>query len=92
MFDTFISLGYKCKIAASMQKYGLRSFLGVFDWCSSEFKGVFQLMNNDFYDFFDKKNLEIMQNPIKFKNIKYNIIFEHDIKRSFDEDYEQIYA
>lgn len=92
MFDNFISLGYKCKVAASMQKYGLRSFSGVFDWCCSEFKGVIQTMDNDFLDFLNKENLIIMPNPLKFKDVKSDIIFEHDIKKSFDEDYKQIYA
>lgn len=90
MFDNFISLGYKCKVAASMQKYGLRSFSGVFDWCCSELKGIIKVMDNDFLDLLHKEDLVMMENPLKFKNIKYDIIFEHDIKTSFDEEYEQI--
>ena len=32
MFSNFVSLGEACKVAASMSKYGLRSFSGPFDW------------------------------------------------------------
>lgn len=31
-FSNFVSLGYICPVAASMSKYGLRSWSGPFDW------------------------------------------------------------
>lgn len=48
MFDNFISLGWKCKVAASIEKYGLRSCSGPFDWCVTEFKGVIETIDSNF--------------------------------------------
>lgn len=52
MFENFISLGWFCGTAASMSKYGLRSWFGPFDWYFSNFPGVLSCMENDFIDFF----------------------------------------
>lgn len=51
MFDNFISLGWKCKVAASIEKYGLRSCSGPFDWCVTEFKGVIETIDSNFSGF-----------------------------------------
>lgn len=36
-FVQMISLGMNCSVAASMRKYGFRSFSGPFDWVVSPF-------------------------------------------------------
>lgn len=50
MFANYISLGGECFIAASMAKYGLRSFSGPFDWCISPpfIEGVIPLLRDRF--------------------------------------------
>lgn len=36
-FEQIVSLGHNCPVAASMEKYGFRSFSGPFDWLGSKF-------------------------------------------------------
>ena len=70
MFSNFVSLGEACKVAASMSKYGLRSFSGPFDWViTRRFDMVLHYLENDFEDFLEKSKLEpIDEAGIRFKN------------------------
>ena len=89
MYDNFISLGWNCLVASSMSKHGLRSASGPFDWCKSSFKGVIELLDNDFEEFLDYKNLEVNENK-HVVDIKYNIEYVHDFAQSIDEQYEEV--
>lgn len=92
MFDNFISLGSYCGVAASMSKIGIRSVSGPFDWLiSSDLKSVGSCMENDFSDFLNKENLVVTHGGMGFTDIKHSFYFWHDIKNSFEEDYEFIY-
>lgn len=90
VFDNFISLGWFCGTAASMKKYGLRSFSGPFDWYFNDFYGVLSCIENRFEDFLLKDNLQETENPKSFLDTKYGFVFNHEIKRSLEEDYEII--
>jgi hypothetical protein len=59
MFSNFISLRCFCGTAASMSKYGLRELSEPFDWCFSELEGVLHMINTDFEQFLDIKNISI---------------------------------
>lgn len=80
MFENFISLGNSCRTAASMQKYGLRSWSGPLDWLlTHELQGVLRLIENEFEDFLSKEYLEKdPKNYGQFKNTKYDIEFIHE--------------
>lgn len=87
----YISLGYSCCVAESLSRYGLRGFSGVFDWLNSRsFLGVIQLIENDFSDFLKMDLLEISDDLKKFRNIKYNLWFLHEVKTNFYDDYQEI--
>jgi len=91
MFQQFISLGFFCGIAASLSRYGLRSFSGPFDWCFSDFYGVIHFLETDFSDFLNMDNLEIVEEkPNEFKDIKYGLHYNHDVKNNFETEYEAI--
>lgn len=79
MFSNFVSLGEACKVAASMSKYGLRSFSGPFDWViTRRFDMVLHYLENDFEDFLEKSKLEpIDEAGIRFKNAG-GVIFLHE--------------
>lgn len=91
MFENFISLGCYCGVAASMSKLGVRSCSGPFDWYLSGFRGVLECIENDFYDFLDVNNLEIVSYGTALEDKKYDFYLGHEIKVSFDRDYETIY-
>lgn len=91
MFENFISLGYYCGVAASMSKLGIRSCSGPFDWYISGFQGVLECIENDFCDFLDVNNLKVVSNGIAFEDKKHNFYLGHEIKVSFEQDYETIY-
>ena len=90
MFDYFISLGSACHIAASMGKYGLRSFSAPFDWLvTPDFNWVLHYMDTNFNDFLLKKNLERYdeyQNHFQDKQSGFRFI--HDAE-NFENDYEE---
>lgn len=92
-YKNFISLGYYCGTAASMSKLGIRSFSGPFDWCVSEFDGVLSCLNNEFFDFMHKNNLEVEEKFGIFNDVKYGFKFTHEIKAAsdFESKYEDIY-
>ena len=91
LFDNYISLGYYCGVAASMSKMGIRCTSGPFDWyISGEFKGVLSCLENDFSDFLCKDNLEVTNAGTSITNTKYLFHMGHEIKNSFEQDYESI--
>ncbi len=91
MFENIISLGQNCLVASALAKHGLRSTSGPFDWCTSNFmQGVIPLIENDFADFMDYKNLAISHIDKAFDDTKYKINYSHDVKTSLDEDYDLI--
>jgi len=90
MFDNYISLGSACHVAASMEKLGIRSFSGPFDWYVSSFKGVLECLENDFKDFLCRDNLQILDNPTYFKDLKYDFTFSHEITTSLDDEYDLV--
>lgn len=94
MFTNYISLGGKCSVAASMAKYGFRSFSGPFDWCISNFiEGVIPLLETDFQEFMLYENLMASgeRGEEVFYDLRYNITYYHDVKKSLKEEYTDIY-
>jgi len=90
MFDFFISLGSLCPIASSMDKYGLRSFSGPFDWLvTPNFQWVLHYMNTDFNDFLLQENLErYYENPNHFRDKQSDFWFMHETE-NFEHDYKK---
>ncbi|MBY0009995.1 DUF1796 family putative cysteine peptidase [Paenibacillus typhae] len=91
MYNSVVSLGWFCATAASLSKNGFRSFSGPFDWCTSEYEGVLQLIETDFKDFLSIENIETFdEKPDEFKDTKYGILYNHDIHNSFAVDFPAI--
>lgn len=92
MFREFVSLGWFCGTVAAMSKCGLRSMSGVFDWCYSELESVLWLLDNDFLGFLEKENLQIRENNERiFDDTKYHMMFSHEVKISFECEFDSIY-
>lgn len=94
MFSNYISLGANCFVAASMAKYGFRSLSGPFDWCTSNFiEGVIPLLETDFQEFMLYENLKAVneQEERVFDDVKFKINYSHDVKKTFKEEYDDIY-
>lgn len=92
MYDYFVSLGWYCGVAASLSKYGLRSFSGPFDWYYSNFKGVIHFLETDFEDYLQRDNLRSVEGKNKdFKDIKYDMYYNHEIYENFEKEYETIH-
>lgn len=101
MYNVFISLGCTCAVARSMQKYGLRSFSGPFDWCISEFRSILHTLETDFDDFLYKDNLQPEESiaeikydydcPIYIRDKKYNFLFTHEVQANLEKEYDSIY-
>lgn len=91
-YDNCISLGWFCGTASSMEKHGLRSHSGPFDWYFSEFDSVLKVIETDFSDFMKKENLWFNDSNCKvFYDTKYGFHCSHDVVHSFDEEYPLIY-
>lgn len=91
MFKNYISLGGYCGVAASMAKYGLRSFSGPFDWLISEFENVLRCIERDFDEFLLKDNLIEDKKVKMFTDRLYNFKFWHEISLGLCEEYDMIY-
>lgn len=80
MFDYFVSLGPNCATAASMSKYGLRSFSGPFDWLvTDDLSWVLHYIQTEFKDFLRCDNLEPYQDyRKKFCEKDSGFIFIHE--------------
>lgn len=82
MYNYFVSLGWYCGVAASMEKLGLRSQSGPFDWYFSDYEGVLKCVENEFVDILDYNNLQtIKDKPLEFIDIKYNFHFNHELNK-----------
>lgn len=57
IFSNFISLGYFCSVALELERLGYRNFSNPFDWLISDFKGVLELIENDFENFLSMQYL-----------------------------------
>ena len=91
MFENYISLGGKCYVAGSMSKIGIRDCAGPFDWYVSDFKAVLEVLDNDFSDFLNRKNLvEDLDGTHMLRDVKYGFQFPHEIKTSLEADYDGI--
>lgn len=92
MFDNFISLGHFCGTAASLSKHGFRNASYPFDWYHSNFKSIMHFLDTDFSDFLLKDNLVYdPDKPFEFKDIKYDLVLNHEMKYDFDAKYDEIY-
>ncbi len=89
-FDNCYSLGWFCGTTSSLQNIGLRTSSGPFDWYFSEFSGVLKQIEDDFVDFLNISNLDIIANGTEFKDLKYGFHFIHDIKENFYEEIEAV--
>ena len=86
-YDNCISLGWFCGKASSMAQYGLRSFSGPFDWCTSNLNSVLKMLENDFEDFMKKENLAVVGQDTKtLYDKKYGFSYNHEVIYS---DFEQ---
>jgi len=92
MFSNFVSLGVACPTASSMSKYGLRSWSGPFDWLVTEaFEWVLYFIENDFFGFLEKKNLErVKGSPKKFVDKKSGFVFLHDQEYPFEVRFDEL--
>jgi len=59
-----ISLGFFCSTSLELEKLGLRSDSGPFDWIISDFEGVINCIKHDFENFLEYENL------LQYKEIK----------------------
>ncbi|MDE6055805.1 MAG: papain-like cysteine peptidase, partial [Lachnospiraceae bacterium] len=80
MFSQFISLGSNCRVAASMAKYGFRSWSRQFDWLITyNLEWVLHFIENDFLDFLQIENLESHQGKeTQFFDKRSGFYFLHD--------------
>lgn len=95
MFESFISLGKNCPVAASMSKYGLRSWSGPFDWLITyDFKWVLHFIENNFEDFLPQKHLKHLNknkgNERQFRDEQSGFVFLHDCEYAFGEQYDEL--
>lgn len=91
LFANCISLGYACATTQAMKVNGLRSCSGPFDWVISRFSSVLKIVEDDFADYLQKKNLETVQGKAtEFYDKKYGFYYMHDIEESFDSEYEKV--
>lgn len=93
MFKHYFSLGCYCSVAATLERYGLRSFSGPFDWCMSEFKGVIQCIEDEFKGILKIDNLEAVEsNPLYFRDRKYGFYFNHELRKgeTLEDKYQEI--
>ncbi len=92
LYANCISLGWFCGVATSMSRYGLRHRSGPFDWYYSDFESVLKLIETDFYEFMEKKNLFVDANePWIFHDKKFGFLCNHDIQHDFETEYEEIH-
>ena len=83
----FISLGYYCGPAASMEVKGLRTTSGPFDWYVSEYQGVIKTIEEKFEHFLEFSNLmHCEERKHYFYDKKYGFLFNHEIGIGEKED------
>lgn len=81
-YDLIYSLGEDCGCALYMERNGLRSYSGPFDWLThATLQTKFNLILNDFKGFLDKESIK----PLDQENHSSNLNFDlyHDINLDF---------
>ena len=86
-FSCCISLGWFCGTASALAWNGLRSFSGPFDWCFSDLPSVLKMIEDNFNDFLNKNNLQVIDGNREFQDIKYGFYYPHDVKEDFEKEY-----
>lgn len=101
-YDIVYSIGRDCACAMYMKQANLRIVSGPFDWLTNaDFETRFELILNDFKDFFNKEDLKFLkkskemfndENCEYYENIRNGFYFFHDfpIGKSFEEVYDSI--
>ena len=64
----YISLGTNCSVAYQLRKLGLREEAYPFDWCSTNYKNLLEVLKNDFKDYEKVSIKKFSDNHILFKN------------------------
>lgn len=91
MFENCFSLGWSCDTASSLNRLGLRSETGPFDWLVSDFPAVLSQIENGFADFMNRDDLEQSATcPGHFCDKKYGFRSVHDIQRSYEEEIDAV--
>ncbi|MCM1537529.1 MAG: papain-like cysteine peptidase [bacterium] len=74
-----------------MSKLGVRNFSGPFDWYFNyDFEAVLHCIETEFEGFLDKRNLVLEENGQEFRDIKNHFLYVHEVKTTFEDDYEKI--
>lgn len=80
-FKHFISLGYFCGVASTLETLGLRSASYPVDWCLSEFPELLCLIENGFQHYLSYDDMA-QSKKIRSRYINaYGVIFVHDFTR-----------
>lgn len=88
MFKNYISLGWFCGPAASLENLGFRTTSGPFDWYISEFRGVIDTIENNFQDFLSFDNLiKHKDSKYYFEDKKYGFLYNHEYGIEEKEEY-----
>ena len=89
MFDLFVSLGWYCATASSLQSHGLRDISGPFDWCQTHLEGVIHFLETEFEDFLARENCEFVarKDDKVFYDRKWGVLFPHEIRSDFEEEW-----
>jgi len=72
-----ISLGSNCTIAMQLNMAQLRHKACIFDWCLSSVAAIIHCIDNDFKDFFNIENCQLVE-PMSVLDTLYNITIKHD--------------
>ncbi len=81
-YDNFISIGFFCSVAQELERIGLRSTSGPFDWLICSADGMSRLIESRFEHFLDTNVL--LQDPAQrnhYYNPIYGIWFYHDFSK-----------
>lgn len=79
MYNSIISIGFNCSVAASLRKYGLRNRDYPFDWGVSTMEGVLAAVKEKFAGFLDESWITEIENGMYYHN-KYEYNFVHDFQ------------
>ena len=88
MFKNYISLGWFCGPAASLENLGFRTASGPFDWYISEFRGVIDVIENNFENFLIFENLvKHIDSKYYFEDKKHGFLYNHESGIEEKQDY-----
>ena len=81
-YENIVSLGYYCGVARDLEKLGLRSFSGPFDWMLSPITGVVAALENSFDGFLSHdglaQNTKLRQ---VYRDARYGFLLFHDFDK-----------